>query len=1472
MPVPARLQRWLPLIQKYAARHGVPADLLAAIVDFESGGDPNAGHKTSGATGLGQVMPREAGFPGRPTRQELLDPDTNLDWSARILADGYKRWKTPQQAAAAYLGALDRNGNVTNAADANGTTGHAYVQKIMGNLQSFGADVRGAAGQPLQQTPAGFDVRKFLDSLPPPGDPKWATLGTPSSVSSPSSPGGRMWPVAGVRPGSVTNPFGARQVHSAGSEGLSLPASNTGADLVARWDSPIVAEDDGRVVEVYQARRDSRSGGRDAKENFGYGGSVIVQYRDGSKARYSHMAAGSAAVAPGQTVRRGQLLGKAGDSGNATGVHVDYMYWDPRGNLADGTKQPGLTGGQVTVGAVGQPLAPGQEGQRGQAPAGAPTMSQQQVRQFLDTLPPPGQARPAGAQGAPGAQPAFDSRAFLDALPPPPGATAKAGATPPGMRDAAFVYGRDEPQPTPWDYQGTPGLRDAAFVHGRDEAPGVQLLSDTGATPQARQAMVMTEDQPTEDRTPPRPPQQPPALIPAPGQPSIFDRPPAGQAPAPQQNAPRFPWDPGFQNPIGRMPWDPAPGAPPPPPGGEPPKEPERDQTPNPEPVDRPQDPAGEQAAILAKYGEDDPNPPIEGEAANPRLQALRTQRTQRNLRLAQARKDLEAAQVMKATPDPYPQPATNAQQEAHNKWVTQQEGLDKEILRLTAAETQRRQELDQTDASVGTELKAIEAKTQNPPNQQVQEITYPDGRKVKIQWNPATKQWEELPGVPQGGMPDIRKVTAHPMGGYTALVDEQGNLVATMPQTLGPDDYEPKIVGSSTGPEMLVYNPGDKTVTKIKNPAYENRPLTQLQTSLTDRYIIRQDPTSGELKAEANPNYQGYGKENRVEGKGLAEGKITFIDPTTGELVTKDTLSPEERAGTQKGAEADITKAVAEAEKLRLEADIKKKEQAAWDEVQKAIDAGATPAEVRGLVEKAARSVDDYAKLRAAETAARTQTEAARHNLATEAEGMRTRRTAEAGEARQGAESYGRYGIASAPFQTALLGSLSQVADPRQVGAKMNIDQGVIDPVASVFDKRQGEYQQTQDRASDLYRQGQQPWTSPYKPAQQAGGTAQGGTQQGGTQQPAGGTQQGPTGTPPGPSGTTPVMRVPGQTYTGNPVSDPARQAVDLGGGKARTYYDDDTYEDWDIPQQGAQPEPQQEGPDPNNPNEGYGLGGGQQGGQAQGPEKRKRKPAEGKRAQWLGNGWVKTEYDDGAIEQWHVDDGPSWEGVGGGGAGYWGEDPPTMHTGWEKGTVGGGGSLWTLPPPPSMDAGYGAATALAQAHQNPPQPAEQPAGTAGGFAGPAPQFNTQGGGGAYGEYAPGGPQGQTGVGPAAAAGSGTFGTVAPSALTGQRMAPMWDSATPAPFATSGVGGPSGGAGQGTLYGAGAASTFSPVAPVGGGGPAPGQVLAPPRTTGSYYGGPGLPQAMSPLQRLLQQSGVIPLHAGRAAGSPGTV
>ena len=80
--------------------------------------------------------------------------------------------------------------------------------------------------------------------------------------------------------------------------------------------------------------------------------------------------------------------------------------------------------------------------------------------------------------------------------------------------------------------------------------------------------------------------------------------------------------------------------------------------------------------------------------------------------------------------------------------------------------------------------------------------------------------------------------------------------------------------------------------------------------------------------------------------------------------------------------------------------------------------------------------------------------------------------------------------------------------------------------------------------------------------------------------------------------------------------------------------------------------------------------------------------------------------------------------------------------------------------------------------------------------------QLGAAGGGGAYG----------AGGGGAGAYGQRLDPTPAPWS-TGAR-APMWDSATPAPFATSGVWGPSGGAGQATLYQPGASARAWPTAP----------------------------------------------------------
>jgi hypothetical protein len=80
-----RISRWAGLILQEAARRKLDPDLLAALIWRESRGDPSA-IGPGGSVGLMQIMPKEAGFSWRPSRNELLVPSTNVGWGTATLA------------------------------------------------------------------------------------------------------------------------------------------------------------------------------------------------------------------------------------------------------------------------------------------------------------------------------------------------------------------------------------------------------------------------------------------------------------------------------------------------------------------------------------------------------------------------------------------------------------------------------------------------------------------------------------------------------------------------------------------------------------------------------------------------------------------------------------------------------------------------------------------------------------------------------------------------------------------------------------------------------------------------------------------------------------------------------------------------------------------------------------------------------------------------------------------------------------------------------------------------------------------------------------------------------------------------------------------------------------------------------------------------------------------------------------------
>lgn len=59
----------------------------------------------------------------------------------------------------------------------------------------------------------------------------------------------------------------------------------------------------------------------------GEGNSVHIRHAGGEVTKYFHMVNGSFAVTKNQQVKRGQILGRVGSTGNSTGAHLHWETW-----------------------------------------------------------------------------------------------------------------------------------------------------------------------------------------------------------------------------------------------------------------------------------------------------------------------------------------------------------------------------------------------------------------------------------------------------------------------------------------------------------------------------------------------------------------------------------------------------------------------------------------------------------------------------------------------------------------------------------------------------------------------------------------------------------------------------------------------------------------------------------------------------------------------------------------------------------------------------------------------------------------------------------------------------------------------------------------------------------------------------------------------------------------------------------------
>lgn len=130
---PDEIYRWCGVISQFSHAYGLDPNLIAALIWQESGGNPIA-YSHSGAVGLMQVMPRDGiaekfecpngpCFAKRPTIRELEDPNFNVEYGTRMLAN-----------------LVDRRGSVREALKSYGPMdmGYRYADKVIGIWDRYG--------------------------------------------------------------------------------------------------------------------------------------------------------------------------------------------------------------------------------------------------------------------------------------------------------------------------------------------------------------------------------------------------------------------------------------------------------------------------------------------------------------------------------------------------------------------------------------------------------------------------------------------------------------------------------------------------------------------------------------------------------------------------------------------------------------------------------------------------------------------------------------------------------------------------------------------------------------------------------------------------------------------------------------------------------------------------------------------------------------------------------------------------------------------------------------------------------------------------------------------------------------------------------------------------------------------------------------------------------------------------------------
>jgi hypothetical protein len=114
---PPEVRQWCTLITQHASENHIDADLVAALIWYESGGMFDA-YSHSGAVGLMQVMPRDGKaasfqcegqpcFQDRPSIRQLRNPAFNVQYGTQYLKQLVKKHRGNLREALKEYGPID---------------------------------------------------------------------------------------------------------------------------------------------------------------------------------------------------------------------------------------------------------------------------------------------------------------------------------------------------------------------------------------------------------------------------------------------------------------------------------------------------------------------------------------------------------------------------------------------------------------------------------------------------------------------------------------------------------------------------------------------------------------------------------------------------------------------------------------------------------------------------------------------------------------------------------------------------------------------------------------------------------------------------------------------------------------------------------------------------------------------------------------------------------------------------------------------------------------------------------------------------------------------------------------------------------------------------------------------------------------------------------------------------------------------